>query len=51
MTPVMSIKDDPHSGIAHRYAWSADSRALLIHGTGRLSEWDDSSITDLCLVY
>jgi hypothetical protein len=39
LTRVLSIKEsDPHSGIAHRYAWSKDSKALLIHGSGRLPE-------------
>jgi hypothetical protein len=48
---VVSIKEsDPHSGIAHRYAWSKDSQALLIHGSGRLPE-DYDSIVELCLVY
>lgn len=48
---VVSIKEsDPHSGIAHRYAWSKDSQALLIHGSGRLPENYDSVVA-LCLVY
>ena len=48
---VVSIMEmDPHSGIAHRYAWSTDSRALLIHGSGRLPE-DYGEVLDLCVVY
>jgi hypothetical protein len=48
---VVSIKEaDPHSGIAHRYAWSRDSQALLIHGAGRLPE-DYKRVVDICLVY
>jgi hypothetical protein len=51
LRPVVSIKEsDPHSGIAHRYAWSKDSQALLIHGSGRLPENYDSVVA-LCLVY
>ena len=51
LTPVVSIKEsDPHSGIAHRYAWSRDSNALLIYGSGRLPE-DYDEVIDLCLVY
>jgi len=51
LTPVVSIKEaDPHSGIAHRYAWSQDSQALLIDGDGRLPE-NYESIVELCLVY
>jgi hypothetical protein len=51
LTPVVSIKEaDPHSGIAHRYAWSQDAQALLIHGSGRLPE-DYELTVDLCLVY
>lgn len=48
---VVSIMEaDPHSGIAHRYTWSQDSKALLIHGSGRLPEnYDD--VLELCLVY
>jgi hypothetical protein len=49
--PVVSIKEaDPHSGISHRYAWSRDSEALLIHGRGRLPD-DYESVVNLCLVY
>jgi hypothetical protein len=51
LTPVVSIKEaDPASGIAHRYAWSKDSQALLIHGSGGLPEDYGMSIS-LCLVY
>jgi hypothetical protein len=51
LTPVVSIMEaDPHSGIAHRYTWSQDSRALLIHGSGRLPE-DYDSVLELCVVY
>ena len=51
LSPVVSIKEaDPHSGIAHRYAWSQDSRALLIYGSGRLAG-DYNQPVDLCLVY
>ena len=49
---VVSIKEaDPGSGIAHRYAWSKDSKALLIYGSGRLPEDFDVLVGDLCLVY
>ena len=49
--PVVSIMEaDPHSGIAHRYTWSQDSRALLIHGLGRLPE-DYDDVLELCVVY
>jgi hypothetical protein len=48
---VLSIKEaDPHSGIAHRYAWSRDSKALLIYGSGRLSD-DYEKVLRLCVVY
>ena len=48
---VLSIKEaDPHSGIAHRYAWSKDSKALLIYGSGRLPD-DYEQILSLCVVY
>jgi hypothetical protein len=48
---VVSIKEaDPHSGIAHRYVWSKDSKALLIHGSGRLPD-DYERIVNLCMVY
>jgi hypothetical protein len=48
---VVSIKEaDPHSGIAHRYAWSKDSKALLIYGSGRLPDAYEQ-IVKLCLVY
>ncbi len=51
LTPVISIKEaDPHSGIAHRYAWSKDGRALLVIGSGRLPD-DYEAVVDLCLVY
>jgi hypothetical protein len=51
LLPVVSIKEaDPHSGVAHRYAWSNDSKALLIYGSGRLPE-DFTSLADLCEVY
>jgi hypothetical protein len=51
LTPVVSIKEaDPASGIAHRYAWSQDSQALLIHGSGGLPE-DYTAPVELCLVY
>jgi hypothetical protein len=51
LTPVVSIKEaDPGSGIAHRYAWSRDSAALLIYGSGRLPENYDE-VVPLCLVY
>lgn len=51
LVPVVSIKEaDPASGIAHRYAWSKDSKALLIGGAGRLPE-DFGTIVLLCLVY
>ena len=51
LQPVVSIMEaDPHSGIAHRYSWSQDSRGLLIHGLGRLPEnYDD--VLELCVVY
>ena len=51
LAPVVSIKEsDPWSGSSHLYAWSTDSEALLIHGSGGLPEnqWKDM---DLCLVY
>jgi hypothetical protein len=52
LVPVVSIKEaDPHSGIAHRYAWSKDSNALLIYGAGRLPEDYDRVVGDLCVVY
>jgi hypothetical protein len=48
---VVSIEEaDPHSGIAHRYVWSKDSKALLIYGWGRLPD-DYDQIVKLCLVY
>jgi len=47
---VSIMESDPHSGIAHRYSWSEDSRALLIQGTGRLPE-DYGAVVELCLVY
>jgi hypothetical protein len=48
---VLSIKEaDPHSGIAHRYAWSKDSKALLIFGSGRLAD-DYERVMNLCVVY
>ena len=48
---VLSIKEaDPHSGIAHRYAWSKDSKALLIYGSGRLAD-DYERVMNLCVVY
>ena len=51
LQPVVSIMEmDPASGIAHRYAWSKDSRALLIHGSGRLPE-NYSDVIELCVVY
>ena len=51
LVPVVSIKEmDPQSGIAHRYAWSRDSKALLIYGSGRLPE-DFDKVLDLCVVY
>jgi hypothetical protein len=51
VTPAVSIKEaDPHSGIAHRYAWSSDSQALLIVGAGHLPE-DYDALVELCLVY
>lgn len=51
LTPIVSIKEaDPHSGIAHRYTWSRDSQALLIHGSGSLPE-DYATAVELCLVY
>jgi len=35
LMPVISIEDaDPESGRAFRYAWSQDSKALLIFGWG-----------------
>jgi len=50
VVPVVTIEEqDPWSGIAHRYSWSQDSKALLITGGGRLLE--DASAGDLCLVY
>ena len=52
LTRVVSIKEsDPHSGIAHRYAWSKDSKALLIYGSGCLPEHDYAGPIGLCLVY
>jgi hypothetical protein len=52
LVPVVSIKEaDPHSGIAHRYAWSKDSKALLIYGGGRLPEDYDLVVGTLCVVY
>jgi hypothetical protein len=51
LIPVVSIKEsDPASGIAHRYAWSRDSEALLIHGSGSLPE-DYATAMELCEVY
>jgi hypothetical protein len=51
LQPVVSIMEaDPHSGIAHRYTWSQDSRALLIHGLGRLPE-NYEDLLELCVVY
>jgi hypothetical protein len=51
LTRVLSIEEaDPHSGIAHRYAWSSDSQALLIYGAGRLPD-DYNRIRILCIVY
>ena len=51
LAPVVSIKEsDPWSGSSHLYAWSKDSEALLIHGSGGLPETDWKDI-DLCLVY
>jgi hypothetical protein len=51
LKPIVSIMEaDPHSGIAHRYTWSQDSRALLIHGSGRLPE-DYAEVLELCVVY
>ena len=51
LKPVVSIKEaDPQSGIAHRYAWAADSNALLIRGRGRLPEDFDRPL-NLCLAY
>jgi hypothetical protein len=50
LTPVVSIKEaDPGSGVAHRYAWSQDSQALLIYGRGSLVSGE--SLPKLCLVY
>jgi hypothetical protein len=55
LTPVVSIKDsDPESGRAYRYAWSQDSAALLVYGSGGLATAEDSSpreLPKLCLVY
>jgi hypothetical protein len=49
---VVSIREaDPWSGIAHRYAWSQDSRALLISGCGHLASDAAEAPVDLCLVY
>ncbi len=51
LTPVISIKEaDPASGIAYRYTWSRDSRALLLYGSGRLPD-DYDKVISLCLVY
>jgi hypothetical protein len=51
LQPVVSIMEaDPHSGIAHRYTWSQDSRALLIHGSGRLPE-NYEDVLELCEAY
>ena len=48
---IVSIMEaDPHSGFAHRYSWSADSKALLIYGSGRLAD-DYERIMSLCMVY
>lgn len=50
LTPVITIKEaDPGSGIAHRYVWSGDSKALLIYGEGALRH--EASSRRLCLVY
>ena len=49
--PLISIEDiDPGSGRAYRYAWSADGRALLIYGFGKLagSKGDGDRV---CLVF
>lgn len=51
LAPVVSIKEsDPWSGSSHLYAWSKDSQALLIHGSGGLPENDWADMA-LCLVY
>ena len=47
---VSVMETDPHSGFSHRYTWSLDSKALLIHGTGRLPE-NYEDVRDLCVVY
>jgi hypothetical protein len=50
LRPVVSIKEaDPGSGAAHRYAWSRDSKALLIFGRGKLRSGEFPPL--LCLVY
>jgi hypothetical protein len=55
LTQVISIKDaDPESGRAYRYAWSRDSKALLIYGSGSLPTEDGSGtvfLDKICLVY
>ncbi len=51
LVPVMSVMEaDPASGASHEYTWSKDSKALLIHGSGRLQE-DYDDVIALCLVY
>jgi hypothetical protein len=54
LTPVISIEDADHeSGRAYRYAWSQDSKALLIYGHGVLPADEQSTARSLklCLVY
>ena len=47
--PVVSIGESSyHSGISHKFRWSADGRALLVTGAGRLNA---SASETLCLVY
>lgn len=49
MVPVITIREaDPGSGRSHRLAWSHDSRALLILGSGSRGGGPPAP---LCLVY
>jgi hypothetical protein len=48
---VVSVMEaDPGSGIAHRYAWSKDSKALLLYGGGGLSDNYRKRLI-LCVIY
>jgi hypothetical protein len=49
VTPVVSVQEmDPGSGSSHGFTWSADSRALLISGSGGLPFRQPGK---LCFVY